>query len=149
MAGRLAKWAAMPWQERFRVVSCAVGLPGVHASLWLFGYARTRRLIESLSRRRRPRLASPSDLLEARALAKAAHMAGRHGAVHATCLRQSLLIYGVLRCKRLQPVLQLGMRPSDGPFQAHAWVELDGQYLLPADEGHRPFVSPAIGVDVR
>ena len=68
-----------------------------------------------------------------------AAIAGRHGAVEATCLRQSLLVYGALRSRGLEPRLHLGLKPADGPFQAHAWVELDDQRLLPGDAGHLAF----------
>lgn len=141
MAGRLARWAALSWHDRTRLIGCAIGLPFIHASLAMLGYIRTRRWIETMSRRRSTHSASTAEIADARALAKAADIAGHHGAVHATCLRQSLLVYGVLRMKRLQPALHLGMRPAKVEFQAHAWVELEGQYLLANDEGHRPFID--------
>lgn len=147
MAGRLARWTALPLRERMRVIGCAVGLPLIHASLAILGYRRTRRMVEHLSHRRARRTADACDIADARALARAADIAGHHGAVHATCLRQSLLVYGALRCKRLDPVLQLGVRPSSRAFEAHAWVELEGQHLLPVDAGHQPFVAPGARMD--
>lgn len=147
MAGRLDRWIALSWRDRRRIIGCALGLPLIHASLSLFGYLRTRRWIESLSQTAAPHAANASELAGAQALAKAANIAGHHGAVHATCLRQSLLVYGVLRCNHLQPVLQLGVRPTGGAFLAHAWVELEGQHLLPMDEGHQPFIEPLSRTD--
>lgn len=139
MGRRLAGWRALNWRERGLLALCALGLTGIHAALALLGYRRTRRTVEALSRRRTPRPASPDELAAAQRLARLAAIAGRHGAVEATCLRQSLLVYGALRSRGLEPRLHLGLKPADGPFQAHAWVELDGQRLLPGDAGHLAF----------
>lgn len=98
-------------------------------------------MIEWLSRHPMPHSVSAAELADAQHLARLAAIAGRHGAVEASCLRQSLLVFGWLRRRGLQPVLQLGLREREGPFQAHAWVELDGVRLLPVDAGHRPFVT--------
>lgn len=141
MGRRLARWAGLSWPDRSRLIGCAIGLPLVHAGLAISGYARTRGVVERLTRHPRPHPASPAELAEAKSLARLAAIAGRHGAVEATCLRQSLLVYGWLRRRGLQPLLQFGVRELDGPFQAHAWVEVDGDRLLPVDAGHRPFVS--------
>lgn len=149
MGRRLAAWRALEWRARGQLIVCAAALPIIHLALALLGYRRTRRVIEALSHRRASRDASPGDLAKARGLARLAAIAGRHGAVQATCLRQSLLVYGWLRLRRLQPALRLGIRPdvalnrtadSTAPqLQAHAWVELQGTRLLPSDEGHVAF----------
>ena len=139
MGRRLAGWRALNWRERGLLALCALGLTGIHAALALLGYRRTRRAVEALSRHRARHPASAAELADAQRLARLAAIAGRHGAVEATCLRQSLLVYGALRSRGLEPRLHLGLKPADGPFQAHAWVELDDQRLLPGDAGHLAF----------
>lgn len=141
MGHRLARWAALCWSDRFLLFGCATGLALVHAGLCIWGYARTRRAVERVSRCPVPHSADPAELADALRLARLAAIAGRHGAVEATCLRQSLLVFGWLRRRGLQPILQLGLLEREEPFQAHAWVELDGIRLLPVDAGHRPFVN--------
>lgn len=143
MERRLARWRALGWRDRGRLLACMAGLGVVHGSLGLMGYARTRRVVESLSRHPRPRMAQAGEIEDAKALAQLAAVAGRHGPVQATCLRRSLLLYGWLRRRGLQPVLQLGVAERTGPFEAHAWIELEGIALLPIDAGHRPFTRPA------
>jgi len=138
----------LSWRERGQLVACTVGLATIHAALALFGYRRTQRIVEASSRRT-PHPASRAEIAAAQNLARLAAIAGRHGAVQATCLRQSLLVYGWLRLRRLQPVLRLGIRPDVAlnrtadstapPLQAHAWVELQGTRLLPSDDGHVAF----------
>lgn len=139
MGRRLAGWRALNWRERGALAMCACGLAGIHLALALLGYKRTRRVVEALSQRKNRRAATENELAAARRLAQLAAIAGRHGAVEATCLRQSLLLYGWLRRRGLNPQLQLGIKPADGPFQAHAWVELGGARLNSSDEGHIAF----------
>jgi len=144
MGRRLAGWRSLSWRQRAVLLVCMAGVTGVHACLLLYGYARTRRLIESLTPAADTRQASETELAHAKSVAHLAAIAGRHGAVNASCLRQSLLLYGWLRHCGLRPTLLLGIKAEEGraPFQAHAWVELDGTPLLPGDSGHRPFRGP-------
>lgn len=141
MGAGLARWRSLGWRDRARLLGCAGTLPLIHASLALAGHARTRRWIEAMTRRP-SHAASATELDAARALAKLAEIAGRRGAVEATCLRQSLLVHGWLRRRGLRPQLLLGVPEKPGPrFEAHAWVELEGQRLLARDAGYRPFTA--------
>ena len=139
MAHRLRAWWALPRSDKGRLLCCAIGRACIHSMLACIGYARTRRLVEAATHRNTYRHASPAQVEYAQALARMAAIAGRHGAVQATCLRQSLLLYGWLRRQGLQPQLHLGIADRNGPFQAHAWVELEGTPLLSLDTGHRAF----------
>lgn len=144
MGRRLAGWRALDGGDRLRLLGCAVGLGLVHASLALLGYKRTLALVERCSRQPDHRQATGTDLADARALARLASIASRHGMVEATCLRRSLLLHGWLRRRGLRPALQLGVPETHvpgTPFQAHAWVELEGEPLLAADAGYRPFTT--------
>jgi hypothetical protein len=69
--------------------------------------------------------ASPSDIerLARRITTAAAFFPGR-----ARCLEQSLVLWAMLRRSGIDARLRLGVRPH--PFEAHAWVELDGQAIL-------------------
>ena len=150
MGRRLQRWRALDGRDRWRLIGCVVGLWFVHASLAVFGYGRTRRMIERVSRRTPARAATPAEIADAQALARLAASAGANALGEATCLRRSLLLHGWLRRKGLQPALLLGLptnapAPAAGDFSAHAWVELDGVPLLESDARYRPFVpaSPA------
>lgn len=139
---RLANWRALAWRDRRQLALYTLGLALVHAGLALTGYRNTRRTIEALSQCANRRPADHTDLEAARRFARLVAIAGRHGAVKASCLRQSLFVYGWLRRSGLEPRLQLGVKPSDGPFQAHAWVELAGERLLADDAGFQTFHAP-------
>jgi hypothetical protein len=113
-------------------------LPLVSLSLRLAGYVRTRRWVERFSPVALPRTATPTDLQSSERLAQLAAIAGRRGAITATCLRQSLLVYGWLRRRGLAPELVLGVRKLDASFDAHAWVELEGVALGQSEIVHTP-----------
>ena len=150
MGRRLQRWRALDGRDRWRLIGCVVGLWFVHASLAVFGYGRTRRMIERVSRRTPARAAMSAEIADAQALARLAASAGANALGEATCLRRALLLHGWLRRRGLRPVLLLGLPadapvPAPGRFSAHAWVELEGVRLLESDAGYRPFVpaSPA------
>ena len=150
MGRRLQRWRALDARERWRLIGCVIGLWCVHASLAVFGYGRTRRMIERVSRRTPARAATSAEIADAQALARLAASAGANTLGEATCLRRALLLHGWLRRRGLRPALLLGLpanapAPAPGDFSAHAWVELDGVPLLESDVGYRPFVpaSPA------
>jgi hypothetical protein len=86
-------------------------------------------MVDYLCRHPRPRPATGEDLTHARHLAWLANIAGRRGPLAATCLRQSLLVYGLLRRRGLSPEIRWGVRRDPNDFDAHAWVELDGYPL--------------------
>jgi hypothetical protein len=143
MGMRLRRWGGLSWRERGRLLGCAIGLALVHAALAALGFVRTRRIIEAMTRTTATRTANADELADAKSLAAVAAIAGRHGVVEATCLRQSLLLYAWLRQRGLQPRLQLGTSSRVAPFQAHAWIELEGTRLRAADAGPLPFVADA------
>lgn len=142
MGGRLQGWKALSPPERAAFLRLLLGLPLVSLSLRLLDYTRTRRLVERLTRHPQPRNATDGDVRTADRLAQLAATAGHHGFVHATCLRQALLVYGMLRRRGLQPELKLGVRRDGGGVAAHAWVELGGQKLAQSDVVFAPFDEP-------
>ena len=144
MRRNLQRWRALGARERCRLIGSVIGLWGVHVCLALFGYGRTRRMIERHTSHPSPRPATAAEIADAQALARLAASAGNNTLGEGTCLRRALLLHGWLRRRGLDPVLQFGL-PADAPppttdrFSAHAWVELEGVPLLESDAGYRPF----------
>lgn len=139
MGVRLRGWLALSWPGRGRMLLLMLGLPLIAAALRTLGYVKTRRWLEELSRVEPGRTPTPAELDAAQDLAQLAAIAGRHGPVAATCLRQSLLVYWLLRRRGLAPELKIGVRKHGQRVDAHAWVELEGTALAPAEITHRPF----------
>jgi hypothetical protein len=139
MSGRFARWLELPRGERWLLLGLMAGLTVVSILLRVFGVVRTRRWLERFSRNAGARAIKSGDIQSAQRLAQLADIAGRRGAVTATCLRQSLLIYWLLRRRGLAPELKIGVRKEQSTFDAHAWVELQGVALGQSDLAHSPF----------
>ena len=125
--------------ERWQLAGMIVALPVIHASVGIAGYGRTKQWLERWSSTPAGQPSSNGDLASARSIARLAAIAGRRGAVSATCLRQSLLVYWILRRRGLSPELKIGVRKHEGVVDAHAWVELAGQSLDVAPVRHQAF----------
>jgi hypothetical protein len=139
MSGRLARWLELPTGERWLLLGLIGGLPTMSALLRIFGFVRTRRWLERISLNAAPHAADSDDLRIAQRLTRLANIAGRRGAITATCLRQSLLVYWLLRRRGLAPELKIGVRKEHANFDAHAWVELQGVALGQSTLAHSPF----------
>lgn len=136
-----ASWRDLSNSDRALLLLLATLQPLISASLNISGFAKTRQRLESLIRRAPQRDANPSDLAYGDRLARLAGIAGRHGPVQTTCLRQSLAIYFLLLRKGLRPVIQLGMLPESKQTSMHAWVELDGIVLGRSNTSYVPFTA--------
>ena len=137
--GRLRGWLALSWPDRAQLLMLMLCLPLVGVALRVQGYGKTRRWLERNSSVDPRRTATPEELAAAEHLAQLAAIAGRHGPVNTTCLRQALLVYWRLRRLGLAPELKIGVRKVEAALDAHAWVELEGKALAPAEITHRPF----------
>jgi len=104
--------------------------------LRLFGYVRMRHWIEVASASETSRQATPEDIAEGERLARLASIAGRHSPIATTCLRQSLLLFFLLRRGHMSPEIMIGVRRQGASFDAHAWVRLGGVALGQPDVAH-------------
>jgi|SRR5688572_31758342 len=96
----------------------------IDVTLKLFGFSRAVKLARWLGGRRRP---EPKLGELAAAVSRKVAMAGVFYPGRARCLEQSLALYVLLRRRGVGAELRLGVQPY--PFNAHAWVELDGAPL--------------------
>lgn len=68
----------------------------------------------------------------AREAARLVHAAARLSPFPSTCLTRSIVLSRLLRRRGLAAEIRIGVRRGDGPFAAHAWVEVDGE---PVNDG--------------
>ena len=71
-----------------------------------------------------------------KALGEAVNIASRHTPFPVTCLTRSLLLGWLFRRRGVASDLRIGVRLTQGAFDAHAWVECEG---VPVND--RPDVS--------
>jgi hypothetical protein len=105
------------------VLRCSAMLLVVRAHLKLRGFGASVRWARRLAARRPDADAASREIVEPtayRVAVAAAFFPGR-----AVCLEQSLALYVLLGRRGIPAQLSLGVQAY--PFQAHAWVELDGR----------------------
>lgn len=132
-----ARWRQLPARDKRNLLLLMLLLPCVHAALAMFSLRRIRAWLERHSAGRAAVACTPERLAAAQRLAELAAIAGRRGAVAASCLRQALIVWWWLRRRGLSPQLRIGTLGSGAEFAAHAWVELDGVALAQRDLRHR------------
>ncbi len=135
---RLKKWRALAFREKMLLLKFIFLLPPVAFAIRCFGYLRTRDLLSRFVSRNRLHQADATELAQAQRKAELLSVAGRHGWIAATCLRQSVLLEFLLQREGLAAEIKIGVRKQDDLFDAHAWVELNGIPLAQDDlEHHR------------
>ena len=90
-------------------------------------------------------------LEEARTTARMAAAAARHGLVHGNCLSRSMALSWMLRRRGVPAELRIGASKEVREFEAHAWVEVEGEIINDADdvrERYVPFEGPLAGETV-
>ncbi len=134
-----ARWRELSFREKRWLVYMLILLPFVSTMLHLFGFNRSHAWMLRRSQTSRFIQADDVALESAERLALVANIAGRRGAVTATCLRQAMLLQWWLRRRGLDAKLKLGARLQEGQFDAHAWVELEGRALGQNELKHKAF----------
>jgi hypothetical protein len=132
MRRHLEHWRGLAPGERRLLLQLTVLLPLIGLALNLLGYRRThdalgRAIPRSTSVPRRAPAEPPAET--ARRLARLVSIAARHGPYRASCLRQSLALWWLLRRRGMAADLRIGVRREQDQLQAHAWVEHHGEAL--------------------
>ena len=119
-----------PW-ERLLLVRLVLLLPAIGAALHLLDFKRTRDLLARFAHSSEaPPAAEDAAMADiAHRIARLVGIAANHGPYRATCLRQSLALWWLLRRRGIPAELRIGVRKDGGELQAHAWVEHQGQAL--------------------
>jgi hypothetical protein len=132
--------ALSPWEWRL-LLGLVLLLPAIGACLRLLGFRRTRDLLARWAPTPpdQPRRDAGSASVEALRVARLVSSVARHGPYRATCLRQSLAVWWLLRRRGIHSTLRIGVRLDQGDLRAHAWVELRGVPVGALPAGWTPF----------
>jgi hypothetical protein len=121
-------WRSLPWTERRLFVQALLLLPLVDLALRAGRYQSVYAFLQ----RRSPlgsRVPEGRELPTAYRYAQLVDAASRRNPFEATCLRRSLVLWWLLRRDGVDGMLRVGVRRPEGAFEAHAWVEVDGQVV--------------------
>ena len=133
------KWSKLPAPERRLLLLLTILQPLASLSLRLFGFNATRSRVERWTDHRDRRVATPEEMAAANRMAELAAIAGLRGPIMTTCLRQALVVHGLLRRRGLDSRLRLGVAREHAAPDMHAWVELEGTPLAQPSLRHRAF----------
>ena len=145
MWDRFRRFSALDPEARKLFLRAAALLPFVGMSLHTRGYKKTQAWLQKRLASRKvsaPTAGSAHQLVHKtwRMVRAAEH----HGFTRATCLEQSLALWYLLGRQRISSRIRVGVRRQAGKFEAHAWVEYEGEALNQPEELHRhyaPFES--------
>ncbi len=140
----LEKWRRFrnrPSKDRTLILQAAVFLPLTHVALRMIGFRRWKELIENVLLASSPSRNIPASFVrEASGRAvRAVRSVEVHGPVRSSCLERSLTLWWLLRREGIAGELHVGARKQSNHFEAHAWVELDGQVLNDDDDVHQHY----------
>jgi hypothetical protein len=120
----------------------ALLLPMIRASLRFRGYKKTQQWLQSRLGQNAPSVSSISQPDQSLSMTcRMVHSAAHYGLIRPTCLEESLALWYLLSQQGISPQLRIGVRKSDGKFQAHAWVEYQGHTLNQSDEVHKHYAA--------
>jgi hypothetical protein len=132
-------WRLAP-RERRVVLRAAIMLSLTAAALRILGFSRWRRTLEKFLASVPPAAGdATSRLALAREVTRLTEKAERRGPLRPNCLQRSMVLWWLLRRRGLPAELRIGARKEDSRFEAHAWVELEGQVLNDSETVHKHF----------
>jgi hypothetical protein len=130
-----------PREDRRLILRASLVLPLTEIGLRLFGFRRWKVLVEKFFLSTQPPKFQPPEVQREAALraARAVRSVELHGPIHPNCLERSMTLWWMLRREGVNGELRIGARKQDGNFEAHAWVELDGQVLNDGADVHQHY----------
>ena len=146
-ANRWRRFWLLSGQERGLLLQAMLLLPLTGLAMRLMGFRRWQKMLLRLAPRTIVGATIPSqDSLQlAYGIARMVHAAERHGLGRSNCLRQSLVLWWLMRRRGIVGELRIGVRKQAQGFQAHAWVQLHGAVVSDLDDVHQhyaPFDGP-------
>lgn len=136
MTKKWRKFRSLPPPERWLLLHCGGLLIFVHLALILLPLTTVVGLLGSRKRR------SPSQGIPAERVCYLVEVAARHVPVNTTCLRKALVLYHLLAGRMAQLKVSVGTRMVDERFEAHAWLESEGQVIFGGPvNSYAPLVS--------
>lgn len=140
------KFRSKSLSEQKIALEAAAALMATWLGLRLAGYRRWRnvlaRFTATASQQFSGRNTTESKILEdnARTIARMEAAAARHLPIKSNCLEQSLVLWWLLRRRRIPADIRIGVRKDGEGFEAHAWVEAYGAVLSESGHEHIHFV---------
>jgi hypothetical protein len=138
---RWRRYRKLPHEDRGFVLRGMVLLSLTMLGLRTMSFRRCKGLIQQFSSQfSPPRHIGPDRQMEVRKrIVSAMNAVERNGPWRPNCLERSLALWWLFQLNAVDGELHIGGRKSQGRFEAHAWVEWDGQVLNDSMDIHRHY----------
>ena len=136
MLARLRRFNTLPHGAKRDFVQALLLMPLIRASLRLRGFHATQRTLQLRVGRG---LAVVSEAVAADETTQVCRMvlaAARYSLISSTCLERSLALWWLLARRGIATQLRIGARKSGDRFEAHAWVERNGEAIGDPEGAH-------------
>jgi len=140
-------WRSLSKSDRALLINAVFLLPIVATSLKTIGLRRTQ---SWLTRNTLGPIVPPTEQTRAnvRRTAQMVAAACRQYPLRSGCLPRTVVLWSLLRCRGIDADVRIGVRgDAQGEFQAHAWLEWNGEVINDAGDVARqylPFDRPVL-----
>jgi hypothetical protein len=138
----MSRWerlSRLSWSERWILLQASIALPLTDVLLRVRGFAASRALLARIPTGRRLQVDPSQGLKRAQIVARLVKAAGNNSLYRPSCLRQSLVLWSLLRRRGIEATLHAGVRKGPQRVEAHAWVTCDGVVLSDDSDIHGSF----------
>ena len=118
----------LSFREWRTLVPIGVLLPVFAVGVRMAGYGRLRAFLARLGPEPRP-MDSQAAVDDAKATGRLVNGAAARLPFPVSCLPRALTLWWLLRLRRMESDVRIGVRHEEGRLQAHAWVEGNGTVL--------------------
>ena len=133
----LRRFSALDKEARAVVVRAGLLLPVIALSLKVRGFRRTQKSLQKFL----PTTSREPSRNLCNMTVRMVRAAARYGFSPASCLEQSLALWFFLGRKGIASELRIGTRNVAGRFEAHAWVECEGEPLNETGDVHGHYAA--------
>ena len=137
---RIQRFSQLERRQRGLFMRASVLLPLISMSLRWRGFRKTKALLQRFL----PASYGykiPDAQKDARLTAEMVRAAGRNGIDRPSCLEMSLTLWWLLARQGIASDLRVGVRKEEGKFEAHAWVECEGEVLNDPESDHHHYLA--------
>jgi hypothetical protein len=133
---KFSKFRELAFPDKRILILSMLILPFIAALLRTLGFKKTKSLLE----RHVPCLSSfhapqEDDMTAIRNLARIVHIAAQHSFYKANCLKESILLWFLLRRNSIHCEIKIGIqKTSTSQFNAHSWVDCGGLPLIDSED---------------
>jgi len=135
----LQRYRALDPEARRLFRRAALLLPWIRVSLRLRGFSPTFAALQQRANSAPTTSDTANDPVSK--TNRMIHAAARYSLMRHTCLEESLCLWYLLRKQGVTSQLRIGVRKENGKFEAHAWVECNGQAVNQPEASHLHYAA--------